>query len=158
MPARSSKKITVKFSVNEAIGKSLRALPKELQLKVLRLVVKRQGKRMIDNARPRIPVGGARTGRKADKKHLRDTLEVGPVKWATPDVLYVVAGPGWPAGAHGHLVEFGRTKKGPPMRITPFLRPAADATESANMEDMKRTAARYLTRYYRSIPKRMAKQ
>lgn len=159
MPGRSSKKNTVgvQISSNKELPKHLKALPVELQLKLLRTVLKRQGKRLNDAARGKVPVGGERKGRKADKKHLRDSLMVGSVKWASKDAMYVVAGPGWPSGAHGHLVEFGHNVAGGfggRTRPQPFMRPAASETTAANIRDMEKSAKRWFKRQYGKIPKK----
>lgn len=76
---------------------------------------------------------------KPDRKPLRETIGVVTRNYPTAVVVYV--GPQYPAGAHGHLVEFGhwlvrKSKKTGQKKIIkwvnakPFMRPAADETKN----------------------------
>jgi hypothetical protein len=106
-------------------------------------------------ARQLVPVGGPRTGRKSDKKHLRDTIAVRVKSYNAVDVAIVgpqwpsgahghlvynavdvaIVGPQWPSGAHGHLVEFGYDAilpDGEEVAVPPqpYMRPAAEQTKT----------------------------
>lgn len=71
-------------------------------------------------------------GDKADKESLYDSIKV--VVRDYGETFVTVVGPTWPAGAHGHLVEFGHQlvawghKTDKRVAPYPFLRPAADQT------------------------------
>lgn len=80
-------------------------------------------------------------GDKPDKKPLRDTI--GVVERVYDHAIVVVVGPQYPAGAHGHLVEFGHEKvlwgvqmPGETVTAKPFMRPAADETRSAQESEI----------------------
>lgn len=106
-----------------------------LRGKALTDALKKAGKPVVARAKSLAPVGGARKGQKAGKKHLRDTITLAARDYGETKVL--VVGPAYPAGAHGHLVEFGsvdreRKSGGSTGRMPPqpFLRPAVEATRS----------------------------
>lgn len=76
---------------------------------------------------------------KPDRKPLRETIGVVTRNYHNAIVVYV--GPQYPAGAHGHLIEFGhwlvrKNKKTGEKKIIkwvnakPFMRPAADETKN----------------------------
>ena len=151
--SRNTTRVKVKTNVPE-MRKLFASLSSELKLKFLKQALRKQGRRLNDAARPKIPLGVERTGRKEGKRHLRDTLTTTGMKWATPDVVYVVAGPGYPSGAHSHLVEFGhRTQGGGMTRAFPFMRAAAAETMAANAQEMANGAKRWLKKQHKKLPK-----
>ena len=94
------------------------------------------GKIVVADARPRITAPGYR-GDKAGLKPLRKSLTY--VIRDYTDRVIVVIGTAWPEGAHGHLVELGhigKRKDGSTYHVPPhpFLRPAAEATRTAQGE------------------------
>lgn len=72
------------------------------------------------------------------KKPLRDTIGVVVREYMTAIVIYV--GPQYPAGAHGHLIEFGHhlvlfgVETSIFVAAKPFMRPAADETKSEQIQ------------------------
>jgi HK97 gp10 family phage protein len=105
-------------------------------------IVKRQAKK---NA----PVGGSRTGRKADKPHLRDTIKVKVKEYG--EYTIAIVGAAWPSGAHAHLVEFGHdiVRGGETVAEVapqPYLRPAADTTKKQQADAIKKSLAKALER------------
>jgi hypothetical protein len=109
--------------------------------------VKAAAKVVIDESKRRVPQPGY-SGDKPGLKPLRDTIGH-VVRKPRGDKRIAVVGPEYPAGAHGHLVEFGHQKVlwGTPTneRVPPhpFMRPSVDATEhmqSAAMDTVLRQA------------------
>ena len=123
--------------VNESssVQSILAAVDKEFRLKALQDAIKAASQIVIKDAKSRCPKGQQRTGKKSGKKHLRDTIT--RVFRDYGDKKMDVVGPAYPAGAHGHLVEYGheevlfgkRTGRRVPPK--PFMRPAVDATKQA---------------------------
>ncbi len=84
------------------------------------------------------------------KKPLRDTIDVVVRLYGYLIVVYV--GPQYPAGAHGHLIEFGHTMvlfgvvTDQFVPAKPFMRPASDETKSeqdaAITESLQATAGK----------------
>lgn len=103
-------------------------------------VVVRRAKQPV--ARPGYP------GDKADLKPLRDTI--GAVVRDYEEYVVAVVGPQHPAGAHGHLVEYGHeevlwgVRTGRRVPPHPFLRPAADGTRAEQQAAMEGTLSREL--------------
>lgn len=104
-----------------------------LRGKALVSALRKSGRPVVSRAKSLAPKGGERKGRKAGKKHLRDTITSVVRDYGETKVL--VVGPAYPAGAHGHLVEFGTVarkhksgKRTGAMPPRPFLRPAVEAT------------------------------
>lgn len=124
----------------------LEQLPIELRLKWLPAGI-RKGSRIIQKRMKELcPKGGPREGEKSGKKHLRDTIGVVQRKYKSGRLLAAYIGPEYPAGAHGHLVEFGHkgvfgdmSKRVPPK---PFARPAFDEkqgeAQAAIVDELKR--------------------
>lgn len=94
-------------------------------------------KPVIGMAKMLCPQGGPRTGDKAGKKHLRDTI--GFVYRRYAKVEMGIVGTLYPAGAHGHLVEYGHQEvlfgkpTGRRVPPKPFMRPAVDQTRGAQV-------------------------
>lgn len=111
----------------------LTELPLAIRGKGLLSAVRKSLKPVVAKAKSLAPVGQARAGKKAGKPHLRDTIT--SVVRDYGETKVGVAGPSYPAGAHGHLIEFGHNVvrdgrvvgRAPPY---PFLRPAAESTAS----------------------------
>lgn len=128
------------------LDKLLGELPIELRLKWLPKGI-RKGATIIKNrAKQLCPKGGQREGVKAGKKHLRDTIGIANRRYKGGRLLATYIGPEYPAGAHGHLVEYGHrgvfgdmSKRVPPK---PFMRPAFDEKEreaqQAIIDELKR--------------------
>lgn len=83
-----------------------------------------------------------------ENKHLRDTIAVEIRHYEEGRVLAVI-GPQAPAGAHGHLVEYGHKlivhgKPAGQVAGHPFLRPAFDETQNEQHAAMEAIVARDL--------------
>lgn len=98
----------------------------------LEKALKKAGNLVVRRAKQLCSVGQARVGVKADKKHLLDTIDVVFRDYRGGQYFLAVIGPQYPAGAHGHLVEFGHRNgiNGQPVPPRPFMRPAFDETRS----------------------------
>lgn len=127
----------------------LRELPVHLAGETLARAVQAAGKPVVAAAKKNV-TGPGYKGDKKGLKPLRDTIGMQVRDYGTTWVAII--GPEYPAGAHGHLVEFGHdiviggraarvdaeeasddneTPKGKRVgrvRPYPFLRPAVDAT------------------------------
>lgn len=127
----SSVSITVNESAN--FDKLLAEVPILIREQGLKKALGKTLRVVRDKAKQLAPVGRARTGRKADKKHLRATItsairDYGAVKVG-------VVGAAYPAGAHAHLVEFGHdvVRNGKVVGRAaprPFMRPAVEQTKT----------------------------
>lgn len=140
-----SKAITLEA---QETGNTLAALGKlelELRGKALLSAVRASLKAPLAKAKQLVPKGRARTGKKAGKKHLAETIVVVTRDYGETKVGLV--GPSYPAGAHGHLVEFGHdvvrdgktVGRAPPY---PFLRPAAEQTRSEQTSAFEESLAK----------------
>ena len=114
-------------------GKWLQHLAVQLRRSAMKKAIRAGAAPVRKLARQLVPVGGPRTGRKSDKKHLRDTIAVRVKSYNAVDVAIV--GPQWPSGAHGHLVEFGYDAilpDGEKVAVPPqpYMRPAAEQTKT----------------------------
>lgn len=110
-------------------------LPIELRGSAMQKGLTNVGDQIVRRARELAPFGGPRTGDKAGKKHLKDTIGRKVITYASMKFtgLVLVAGPQYPAGAHGHIIEGGRGAAGwHEGRVSgkPFMRPAFDDVSS----------------------------
>jgi HK97 gp10 family phage protein len=116
----------------------LLSLPIAVREKYLKLGLKAAGRIVRDEAKRRCPKGKQRTGKKEGKKHLRDTIRSEFRDYGRKKVQ--VIGPEYPAGAHGHLVEFGHAEvlwgkpTGRRVPPKPFMRPAVDSTKQQQID------------------------
>jgi hypothetical protein len=88
------------------------------------------------------------------KKPLRDTIGVVVREYMTAIVIYV--GPQYPAGAHGHLIEFGHNlvlfgvETSTFIPEQPFMRPAADETKSEQIQAITNSLQSDLAKFGRA--------
>lgn len=127
----------------EELGQLFEELPKSLTDNVMRKIGKDALKPVRDMAETFAPI---------EEGDLRDSIEVSTTLSKRQRRLYrkkgeiaVYAGPTYPKGAHGHLVEFGtgpRTQKKTgrytgQMPARPFMRPAWDANKEGVLQYMR---------------------
>jgi len=133
------------------IDKTLAELPMKMRKRALRSALTKAGNLIKKRARQLVPrsKGAAKSYRKSrGKKPLYQTIGTKIRTYPKSnggDVFLSVIGPEYPAGAHGHLVEFGheivghkpkQVKTGRRSREIPFMQPA--------FEDMKGQVQREL--------------
>jgi HK97 gp10 family phage protein len=126
--------VDVKIEWPDEANNLLQDLPSVDRLLEVKAALKKAAKIVERRAKELCPKPGY-PGDKKDKKPLRDTI--GTVVRTYSKAIVVVVGPQHPAGAHGHLVEFGHEKvlwgvrmPGETVAAKPFMRPAADETRS----------------------------
>lgn len=110
--------------------------------------VKKSLEPALERAQQLVPAGGPRVGKKAGKKHLRDTLKIKVIDYG--ETVVGLMGAEWPAGNHAHNVEFGhairKTKGGPEVGRAaphPFMRPAAAETQGAQIAAFEQELAKH---------------
>jgi hypothetical protein len=113
--------------------KLIDAIAADLKGKVMIAALKAGAKLVITAAKANITAPGY-PGDKPGLKPLRDT--VGAVMREYENRTIAVIGSSYPAGAHGHLVEFGhvgKRKDGSTYQVPPYpwLRPAVESTRDA---------------------------
>ena len=96
-----SARITCTMKGLKEADEFLAMLPTAVRGATLEKAIRQQAKKVISRAKQLVPV----RERRKTGKHLRDTLETVVKRYG--NIIVVVMGPGWPAGAHGHLVEWG---------------------------------------------------
>lgn len=154
--------VTIKLDGYDELLAELNRIDDRLSKRLTREMVKAAGEIVAARARERCPIGDPK--HKPELKPLRDTIGVEVRDYG--ERALAVVGPEYPAGAHGHLVEFGhdivgrgqsksmgrgrvsgaKRKGGVTQgraRPHPFLRPAFDETQSqqyAAMEAVMRRA------------------
>jgi HK97 gp10 family phage protein len=101
-----SARVGVQITGWNEIGAQLERLPIEVRGTELEKAVRKGINRIKTRARQLVPPPGY-PGDKPDKKALRDTIGVVLRRYKGGAVIAGVAGPEYPAGAHGHLVEAG---------------------------------------------------
>lgn len=144
-------KITTTIQGADAAERIMASLPAELN-KQQRKALRKMGQVVVRRARALVPQPGY-PGDKPEYKPLRDTIAV-EVKEGRQ--LFAVVGPKRPAGAHGHLVEYGHrvvshgVDTGYVTEPHPFMEPAAtetrpqqDAIERAAIIEMDRAIQRH---------------
>jgi len=123
-------------------------IEKEMREKALKASLKAGGTVLKTAAKRKCPRGDE--AHAPDKKPLNETI--GIVMRGAGDKQYAVVGPLYPAGAHGHLVEYGHDKilwgrrtsdRVPPH---PFLRPAFDESKQSIFAAMKKSLEGFLKR------------
>lgn len=130
--------IKVEIRATEETNALLLRLPIAVREKYLKQGLRKAGAVVRNEARKRCPKGGPRTGDKEGKKHLADTIRSEQRDYG--EKLVQVIGPEYPAGAHGHLVEFGHEEvlfgraTGRRVPPHPFMRPAADTTKDQQLD------------------------
>lgn len=116
---------------------------KTLGHEVRREAAKAAGEVVAARARQLCPVGDP--AHEPDKKPLRDTIAV-EIRDYGQRTLAVI-GPQYPAGAHGHLLEYGHEgvawgkPTGRRVGPRPFMRPAFDETKSEQQSAMEGVVA-----------------
>jgi HK97 gp10 family phage protein len=120
---------------DELLEKLLRSLPGKIERRVTRVAVKAGGAVILKDAKRRAPKGPGGKDYKGGNLRRSMTqsrgLRVRKYPRGGRQKYIAVAGPGWPLGAHGHLIESGtvkrETKKGAnrgAITPDPFLEPA----------------------------------
>lgn len=124
---------TLKLETNTNAATLVERIEANLRAGALTRAAKAAGQIVVDDAKPRITAPGYE-GDKAGLKSLQSSIVV--VVRDYPTITMAIVGAAWPDGAHGHLVENGHLQKlkdGTVMHVPPhpWLRPAVDATQSA---------------------------
>ncbi len=125
--------ITQKLETNTNAATLVERIEANLRAGALTRAAKSAGEIVAADAKPRITAPGYK-GDKKGLKPLRDNVIVVVRDYPTITIAFV--GAAWPGGAHGHLVEHGhmqQLKDGSTIHVPPhpWLRPAVDATRSA---------------------------
>lgn len=134
MPSRQY--VTFQLGGVEELLNAFDELPKAVGKAVLVDVCARAAKPIVEAAKLLAP---------EDPEHPGSLKQsIGIRRWRGKKWSGVIIGPQWPAGAHGHLVEFGT---GPRylrsgkyvgrMPMKPFMRPAWDANKDRALEIMR---------------------
>ena len=152
--------VSIKLDGYDELLAELNRIEKELTGPILANIAGAGGEVVAAKARQLCPRGD--TDHKPELKPLAETIEVLTKSYGERAIAIV--GPGWPAGAHGHNVEFGhdivargqgktggrgRVKGGKRAerkttgrtRPRPFMRPAFDGTHNQQMAAMEAVAA-----------------
>ena len=123
-----------------SLEKILAKLPIDLRAKSMQKAVRAGGKVVQRRAKELAPVGDPND--KPHLKPLKDTITTVVRAYRSDQLWVAVVGPGYPAGAHGHLLEFGHeviVNRGERAGQTPltgspfvegneFMAPAVDQT------------------------------
>lgn len=130
------------LTIDKATWSRMDRVLAKAQIEIRQRMVKkaiRKGARVINRAmKKRAPVSGDDKG-----KPLNETIET-VVREYGPRTTAII-GPGYPAGAHGHLVEFGHeevlfgVKTGRRVPPHPFARPAFDETKGEAKSEIVRS-------------------
>ena len=130
---------TIQFTLagEKELKRMLESLPRKMSGPVVRRALREGAKPILAAARAAAPISDDK-----DPGLLRKSMSPGRgirIKtYRRTGVTLAVIGPGWPLGAHGHLIESGtklrKTKQKPKPGLSrgigpakPFLRPAFDA-------------------------------
>lgn len=105
--------VSIKIENVKRIERLLERLEAEIREKALKAAVKAGATVLARAMRKKAPKPGY-PGDKPGKKPLKDTI--GTVSRGRGVKQYAVVGPQYPAGAHGHLVEFGTAGPRKPKR------------------------------------------
>jgi len=176
--------ITLQFDNLAEVDQLLGRLPVELRRSAYERGLRDAAGLVVRRAKELCPPAGY-PGDKPGLKALRETI--GYVLRAYGDIYVAVVGPQRPAGAHGHLVEygtrqheivagssrkaatgkkalaradvnviFGRRVSHPGSRATPFLRPAAEDTRSAQERRLVEAISRAIAKLTGGATRRAA--
>ena len=119
----------MKLTGERRLLRSLKALPDRVYRKAVRQTMGRAATPVVKAAR-RAAKRHANPKR-TEGKHLFQTIAKRTRTYQTKGVIYTTVGPTWPAGAHGHLVEFGhRLPDGRMARAFPWLAVAYQAARA----------------------------
>ena len=137
---------------DKALIAALNALPDRVYRKVVRQSMGRAITPMVRAMRKEAKRHQGKTRKKG--KHLWKTIGKQTRTYKSRSNILCTAGPGWPAGAHGHLLEWGHRAVGRAAgkwsrrsgrRLTvsrvrghPWMTPAYDATKSQVLAIMQR--------------------
>lgn len=155
--------VTIKLDGYDELLRQLNRIDDTLSKQVTREMVKAAGEVVAARARTLCPVGDPT--HHPENKPLRDTIAVEVRDYGVRSLA--VVGPQYPAGAHGHLVEFGhdivargestnvgkgrrsgaKSKGGLTSGRTqpkPFMRPAFDGTKGEQLAAMESVINRTL--------------
>lgn len=140
-------KVEVAIQFDEIGLNMLESLAGANRLLGLRRALQKAGEIVQAKAKQHCPKPGYK-GDDPDKKPLVDTI--GVKVWIGDHGIVCYVGPQYPAGAHGHLIEFGHRMviHGQVLgwvEAKPFMRPAADETKSeqqAKIKEVLQAAAR----------------
>lgn len=112
----------------------------EMRQKMVKKAVRRASRRIANAMKKKAPVSGDDKG-----KPLKETIGVAMREYGSKTMA--VIGPEYPAGAHGHLVEYGHAKvlfgvpTGGRVPPYPFARPAFDESKGEAQRDLVRSLA-----------------
>lgn len=137
--AQARNKIDVSVNYDEIGLELLQSLEGANRLLGLRRALKKGADVVAKRAKELCPKPGY-PGDDPDKKALVDTIGVNV--WIGDSAIVAYIGPQYPAGAHGHLIEFGHILviHGQVVGFVqpkPFMRPAADGTKSEQESAVK---------------------
>lgn len=122
-------KITTK--IDDSLEPILKRIAPDLREKAIKQAIRAAGRIVANKAKTLVPQPGY-PGDKPGKKPLRDTFKVRVRNYRA--IFVAVVGPGWPEGAHSHLVEEGHEqvkRDGTTGAFVPgkkYLAPAAEQT------------------------------
>lgn len=130
--------VRMKVENDRLLEKLLRSLPAQIERRITRRAVRAGGAVILKAAKAQAPRGQKRGEKKPGNLRRSMTqsrgLRIRKYPRGRRTKYIAVAGPGWPLGAHGHLVEAGtesrETKTGANrgvMPATPFMEPAFKA-------------------------------
>ena len=135
----SKNQVEVEVTYEELGLELLESLPGANRLLGLRRALRQAGLIVQARAQQHCPKPGYK-GDDPNKKPLVDTIGVNV--WTGDHTIVCYVGPQYPAGAHGHLIEFGHRMviHGQVLgwvEAKPFMRPAADETKSEQEAKIK---------------------
>lgn len=156
-------KVSINVSLHEKrdLVKMLDNLTRKIKKQATEEAVDKAAEVVIKAAKRFVPVGDPR--HKPENKPLKDTIMALSRKYYGGNMIVAFIGPGYPAGAHGHLVEGGhkvyrrgakgdsaRGKKLSPLSGaaqvpgTPFMYKAASTTKRQQDEAVIKTLQKYI--------------
>ena len=138
--------IQLELTGYDELLRTLDRIDDSLSGRVMRDAVKAAAAVVVARARQLCPPPGYE-GDKRDPKPLRDTIGMEVRDYGVRTLG--LAGPYYPAGAHGHLVEFGHRlvthgKDRGYVAGRPFMRPAFEETKAEQLAAMQRVITRAL--------------
>ena len=145
--------IGVTFTDTTNLEAELAKMPLALRGKYLSRALKAVAGIVVDEAKRLCPQPGY-PGDNPEFKPLRDTITSVVREYSNSFSIFI--GPSWPAGAHGHLVEFGHRTASGQTAPHPFLRPAADNTKAKQAAELDAAIKRAVEEMVTGIRKRGA--